>query len=198
MFDRNLCAGKTDEELAKRALEKKGFYACLVEKYAPKLKKYISRFTGLANEAIDDILQNAFIKAYINLNDFDQSLKFSSWIYRIAHNEAISYLRANKNKTASIYFEDEEGNIYEKIASDIDLTIEARKTINKEQIKKVLSRMDSKYREIIVLRFLEEKDYGEISDILKMPMGTVATMVSRAKKHFKEVAIKTNINFEPL
>lgn len=195
MCDSAQCAHKTDEELVKDTLGSKGFYACLVDRYEKKLKRYVARFVGLGNESANDILQNIFIKAYINLNDFDQSLKFSSWVYRIAHNEAVSYLRANRKKITGVYFEDGEGNVSERLADEFDLQADAEKQLLSQKISKVLDAMDGKYREIIILRVLEQKEYAEISDILKIPMGTVATLISRAKKNFRCAAQRENIRF---
>ncbi|MFH1534644.1 MAG: sigma-70 family RNA polymerase sigma factor, partial [Patescibacteria group bacterium] len=68
-------------------------------------------------------------------------------------------------------------------------------TLSNEKIQKVLSQMDKKYQEVIVLKYLEDKDYQEISDILKKPVGTVGTLLSRAKKQFKQVVQKQGTEF---
>jgi RNA polymerase sigma-70 factor (ECF subfamily) len=132
-------------------------------------------------------LQEVFIKVYRNLNDFDQSLKFSSWIYRIAHNEVISHYRKMKSRPKLITTDNDEW--LKTIAGSDDLEKELERKFTSEEIRNILSKIDAKYREVLVLRFLEEKDYKEISDILEKPMGTVATLINRAKKQFKSESL---------
>ena len=83
--------------------------------------------------------------------------------------------------------------IYEKLAADLNIKEETDQTLLKEKIKTLLSKLDRKYREVLILKYLEDKDYTEISNILKKPMGTVATLINRAKNKFKELATKNNL-----
>lgn len=125
-----------------------------------------------------DIVQNAFIKAFMNLNGFDIEKKFSSWIYRIVHNEAVNILAKRKNELPileNMNFESEES-----IEDDLS------KEETKEKVNKCLSHMPLKYAEPISLFFLEEKSYEEISDILRIPIGTVGTRINRAKVLMKK------------
>ena len=82
MIQKNMCHG-SDEDLVVKTLTNQDFYYCLVIRYEKALKRYISRMTNLREAEIEDVLQDVFLKAYLNLNDFDQSLKFSSGIYRL-------------------------------------------------------------------------------------------------------------------
>jgi len=187
---------KTDSELVSLTLKDSEAFLFLVERYEEKLLRYVRRFAGLGRQCAEDVVQEVFLKTYRNLNDFDQSLSFSSWIYRIAHNEAVNYLKKLSGKqTVGLEGDDENVvSLIDVLASDIDLV----KTLKKKEIVKmvqnVLSGMSEKYREILVLKFLEEKDYLEISDILKKPMGTVATLINRAKAQFRKVAEALDIN----
>jgi RNA polymerase sigma-70 factor (ECF subfamily) len=79
------------------------------------------------------------------------------------------------------------------LASNEDLAKALERKYTGEEVRSVLNDMDERYREVLVLKFLEEKDYKEISDILEKPMGTVATLINRAKKQFKEETIKRDI-----
>jgi RNA polymerase sigma-70 factor (ECF subfamily) len=79
------------------------------------------------------------------------------------------------------------------LASNEDLAKELERKYTGEEVRSVLDDMDERYKEVLVLKFLEEKDYKEISDILEKPMGTVATLINRAKKQFKEETIKRDI-----
>lgn len=185
---------KTDEELATLSLREEDFYLCLMQRYEAKLKRYIHRISRSNEQDAEDILQEVFLKAYLNLNNFDASLKFSSWIYRITHNEVISAFRRQKARPQTNNLGDND-ELLNKLASDLDLTKEIHGREKSMEIKKVLSRLDGKYREVLVLKFLEDKNYAEISDILKKPPGTIATLINRAKKKFKEEALKLNLNF---
>jgi len=183
-----------DEDLIPLILKNRDFFAILMERYEQKLTRYIKKISGLNTQDTEDILQDIFLKVYQNLNDFDPSLKFSSWIYRISHNEIISHWRKSKTRPQFVGG-DEIDNFLHNIASKLDIHKDLQDKSLQDDIKKVLAKMDLKYREVLVLKFLEEQSYEEISDILKKPMGTVATLINRAKKQFKKEASKANIQF---
>lgn len=187
MTDQDPCVGKTDEELVALTLEDREQYGCLIRRYEAPLVRYVRRIAGLSDDDIADVLQNAFINAYRNLNDFDPTLKFSSWIYRIAHNEAISHHRRRSARPQTISVE-EGDDMFELLASEVDVPRDVDRKMTARRIRSVLDSIDPKYRDVLVLKFLEDKDYREISDILQKPMGTVATLISRAKKQFREKA----------
>lgn len=187
----DLCVSKTDEELVAMALEDQDYFAYIVTRYEKKLLSYIIRISGLPREDAEDVLQEVFIKIYVNLNSFDDKLKFSSWAYRITHNEAINNYRKKKSRPQCAMDLDDE--FLNNLASDMQTDGHIDIQYLKENVKKVLGVMEPKYREVLVLRFWEDKDYGEISDILKKPMGTVATLLSRAKSSFRKEIEKQNI-----
>lgn len=186
-------ADKTDEELVLMTLENEDLFLHIMKRYEGKLMAYIIRISGFSKEDAEDVLQEVFIKAYINLNSFDNDLKFSSWIYRIAHNEAINTYRKKKVRPQNAMNLDDSflSNLASDLKTDRDVDVEYLRL----HINKILDRLDIKYKEILILRFWEDKDYKEISDILKKPMGTVATLVSRAKKAFQEEIKKEENNF---
>lgn len=188
----DLCLSKTDEELVKMALNNQDSFLYLVERYEKKLLSYIIRISGFSKEDAEDVLQEVFIKVYVNLNSFDDDLKFSSWIYRITHNEVINNYRKKKVRPQSVMDLDDE--FLNNLASDLKTDGHIDQRYLKENVAKVIENLDPKYKEILVLRFWEDKDYSEISDILKKPMGTVATLISRAKKKFQEELEKQEIN----
>ena len=126
-----------------------------------------------------DATQEGFIKAYINLNGFDTKKKFSSWIYRIVHNEAMNLINKNKKYTMM--------NAEVEYDSGVDLEDEL---IKKELITRThqcLDKMPILYKEPLSLFFLDEKSYEEISDILRIPTGTVGTRINRAKIIMKKI-----------
>lgn len=156
-----------------------------MKRYEEKLANYVKRFTYLPDEDIADIVQESFIKAYQNLNDCDCKLKFSSWMYRIVHNQAINFMKKNK-QSIKIDIENDDEFVDWLVA---DTNIE-KETINKhfnEYVKTIIEKLKPIYKEVLILKFFEDKDYQEISDILQKPMGTVATLLSRAKIQFKKI-----------
>lgn len=179
----------TDENLVKLSLENQDNFSFIIDRYENKITRYIKMLGKLSNDDIEDLLQDIFIKVYKNLNNFNTDLKFSSWIYRIAHNEAINKFK--RNRTIDFDFDDID-YFFKKISECIDcnkenIEINLDKKILKEKINKVFTKMDLKYKEILILKFIEDKDYKEISDILKKPTNTVGTLINRAKKQFKEI-----------
>ncbi len=186
---------KTDAELVALTLQDREIFSYLVNRYEAKLFRYIRRFTGVSIECAEDILQEAFIKIYRNLNDFDTDLSFSSWVYRIAHNEAINHLKkANGHLTVPLETDDKDAlSLINILESETDIPKELDKKDLRKKVQKVVSMLSPDFREMLILRYLEEKDYKEISDILKKPMGTVATLINRAKVQFKQIAEKNNL-----
>lgn len=183
----------SDEKLVSLSLEKQDYFAELIDRYESKLLRYIRRLVNVNHETAEDILQEVFIKVYRNLNDFDQSLKFSSWIYRITHNEAISYYRANQKKEVSVSI-DKDNGLVNILKSSLETD---KEVVDKEivvKIKEVLDCLPEKYRDVLVLKYLEEKDYEEIGDILRIPVGTVGTLLSRGKVEFRKLALVRKMN----
>lgn len=187
----DLCISKTDEELIALALENQDYFVCIMERYEKKLISYIIRISGYSKEDAEDILQEVFIKIYVNLNSFDDNLKFSSWVYRITHNEVINNYRKKKARPQCAMDLDDE--FLNNLASDMKTDGHIDMQYLKDNVRRVIEKMEPKYREVLVLRFWEDKDYSEISDILKKPMGTVATLLSRAKTNFQKELERQNI-----
>ncbi len=174
-----------DEELVTRTLSDNREYLHIMGRYEAKLMRYVLRIASFSREEAEDVLQETFIKAYQNLNDFDRSFKFSSWIYRIAHNEAINALRKTSRFPTLAPTEQNE-SVVEHLADSLDLERELDHRLHKERVLAALEALDAKYRNVLVLKFLEEKSYEEISDILQRPVGTVGTLVNRARKQLKK------------
>jgi RNA polymerase sigma-70 factor (ECF subfamily) len=184
-------AEKTDEDLVRLTLKNIEAYVFLVERYEEKLLRYIMRISRGTREDAEDLLQDVFLSAYKNLNDFDQNLKFSSWIYRIAHNKVISHFRKITARPKTMTYEGD-SQLLNVLASEENIAKALERKYTAEEVRIAIDQLDEKYREVLMLKFLEEKDYKEISDILEKPMGTVATLISRAKKQFKEKTEQVN------
>ena len=194
-ISKNECRKLKDDELVRRSLQNVEYFACLFERYEKKLIYYILRISSFSPEEADDVLQEAFLKIWKNLNKFDSSLKFSSWAYRIVHNTAMSNWRKSRSygKNQHINIDDE---LFKNMLPGNDFVEELHKGNIDLEIRKILNGIPKNYSDVLVLKFLEEKKYNEISDILKKPVGTVATLIHRAKKAFRKEADKNNIIFE--
>jgi len=187
-------ANKSDIELVKLSLENQDFFVYLVNRYKEKLSNYIKRLTRVDNDEVEDILQEVFIKVYLNLNDFNEDLKFSSWIYRITHNQVISCYRKLKARPEG-YAVNIDDQAAKNLTADVHIAINTDLNLAKDNIMVILDALNEKYREVLVLKFLEEKNYQEISDIIKKPFGTIASTISKAKAEFKKEMERKNINF---
>lgn len=173
-----------DATIAKQSLADPHYFSHIVERYEDKLRRYIYRLGRFTIQDTEDILQNTFIAVYKNLNGFDSDLSFSSWIYRITHNETISYIRRKGFKTQQKTLNTED--ILQIIPSEIDI----EKDYDQQEMKKILhaiiQTLPQKYYDVLVLYTFEQRSYQEISDILKIPIGTVGTRINRSKAYIKK------------
>ncbi len=180
---------KSDADLVSLSLENSEFYGFLIQRYQERLKRYILRIAGGVYNDVDDILQDVFIKVYKNLNGYNPKLKFSSWIYRITHNETISFLRKINRKPTTYNFEIDAVKV-KTIEEDLTLDQKLDNAKVKENLLRIINNLDKKYQDVVMLRYTEDKDYQEISDILRKPQGTVATLLRQAKSQLKEEILK--------
>lgn len=185
------CVNKTDEQIVVLTLKNQDYYLCLMKRYEVKLLNYILKISNISREDAEDILQEVFIKAYQNLNDFDLNFKFSNWIYSIAHNATISSFRKKKVRPQTVSWEDKDSNNI--LESTLDVENTSLQKLTYKQILKIINRLPLKYKDVLILKFMEGKDYREISDILHKPMGTIATLINRAKKSLKQELKKEDI-----
>lgn len=160
-------------------------YEEIVKRYEKPLLRY-ARYLTKQSEFSPDIVQNAFIKAYVNLKGFDISKKLSSWLYRIVHNEAVNRIRKE-----SRFFSFEDIEWVEQIFSRSEPVEEALQASEiRKLLKESLQEIPLAYRAPLILFYLEDKSYDEISDVLRIPMGTVGTRINRGKKYLKKVVQK--------
>jgi len=173
----------SDEQLVKKIRsEDSELYAEIVKRYQQGLYRYLRYLTNQSAEA-EGLVQDVFIKAYRNLFGFDTKRKFSSWIYRIAHNEGVNYLKkAARRKDISLKYLD-----FTVPAPDDCSENQSTREETKRKIQKCLGELKPKYREPLVLYYFEEKSYQEISDILRIPKGTVGTLISRGRSVLKAI-----------
>jgi RNA polymerase sigma-70 factor (ECF subfamily) len=172
---------QTDEEIAR--LVQSGdidLFGKLIERYEEKIKRYGRKFLkGI--EDIEDVVQDVFIKAYENIQSFDIKKKFSSWLYRIAHNEFVNALKKHKKKPLSFFELDI--ILPHSSAEEVNQKIDNQEIL--KNIDRYLDKLSPKYREPFILYYLEELSYKEISDILHVPISTVGVRLKRAKEKLK-------------
>ncbi|KOS66861.1 RNA polymerase sigma factor SigW [Lysinibacillus contaminans] len=163
-------------------------FADIVSLYQHKLYQVCYRMLSNKQEA-EDIAQEAFVRAYMNLHTFDQKRKFSTWLYRIATNLCIDRIRKKK---PDYYLDAEvtgtEGlDMYSQIAAKDQLPEETLVQMElQERIQYEIGRLPDKYRSVIVLKYIEELSLQEISEILDMPLGTVKTRIHRGREALRK------------
>lgn len=172
----------TDIELVRLSIEDNQNFSLIIDKYEQKLFRYIMRLGDFHIEEAEDILQEIFIKVYIYLNEFDPSLSFSSWVYRITHNYIIDYFRHKNTRSIVSLNDDEYVYLYETLKSEEDIHFDLKEKDMQITVKNAIRKLPQDVYELIILRYIEDKSYEEISDILRIPIPTVWTLLHRAKK----------------
>lgn len=184
---------KKDEELVEQIKTNKELFIYLMKRYEEKIKKYIRRISGLPPEAVEDLSQNIFLKVYLNLDYFDQSQKFSSWIYRIAHNETINFWLYNKRRQVEPWDINEAPKNVLRDSTNIENEIYQK--INNQKLLDAFEVIDQKYSAVLVLNFIEGKSYREIAKEMDKPIATIGTLLNRGKKILKKELVR--IGFTP-
>ncbi|HRT67597.1 MAG TPA: RNA polymerase sigma factor, partial [Bacteroidota bacterium] len=147
------------------------------------------------SEDAKDLTQETFIKIYNNLASYNPIYPFSSWILKISSNTCIDFLRKKKIDTIPLEKQDDdnENDIYLQIPDTT--SIPDKTLINKEKIQnlnKLIDMLPETYQKIIKLRFEDDLNYIEISETLNIPLGTVKTLIFRARKMLEILAKKHN------
>lgn len=174
-----------DKQLVERALAgSEDAYREIVDRYQRPIYSLVIRMVRDPSAA-EELAQDVFCKAFKALNSFDPTRKFSSWLFKIAHNAAIDQLRRRRVPTVSLENEDAERD--DPLRSYADPNAENPEEYFRRQelgvaIESSLAGLRPEYREILVLRFEQEKSYEEISEIVDLPLGTVKTHLHRARK----------------
>jgi RNA polymerase sigma-70 factor (ECF subfamily) len=159
-------------------------YQKLTEKYRRPLQYHVNKMVK-ESEQVEDLVQEAFIKAFKNLDSYNSSYAFSTWLYRITTNHTIDYLRKKKLKTTSIDkpIKTREGEMSFELP---DEHAETDRKIIRKQRKKIITHaienLPEKYRQVIEMRHIEELSYQEIADELDLPLGTVKAHIFRARE----------------
>lgn len=160
----------------------------IVEIYKNSVYQLCFRMLGNRSEA-EDMAQEAFIRAYVNIHSYKQEYKFSTWLFRIATNLCIDRIRKKKpDYSLDAEVSGTEGlTMYSQIPSNSPLpeteleSLELHEAVNKEILK-----LPEKYRSAIVLKYIEELSLKEISEILDLPLGTVKTRIHRGREVLRQ------------
>lgn len=174
-----------DDKLVKRAIGgDEEAYTQLVEKYERALYFHILKMIK-DKEQVEDLVQETFVKAFDNLNTYSTNYAFSTWLYRIATNHTIDYLRKKKLKTLSIDepMRTKDGEMEMQLPDDSAGT--DRDIIRKQRqkiVQNAIKNLPEKYRKVIEMRHMEEKSYKEIAKVLDLPLGTVKAHIFRARE----------------
>ena len=165
-------------------------FASLVDRYKKRLFNYIYRMVNHYDSALE-LSQDVFLKAYASLDKYDPSYRFSTWIFRIATNTAIDYLRKCKGYYTSIdqpfQYDDEDG-FYIQLKDEGDTPqeiLEQKETTTK--IEEAIGLLPEKYKQLIILRHMNDCSYGEISEMTGLPLGTVKNRIFRAREALRHI-----------
>lgn len=172
----------TDEAIA-RAVQAgdQNAFGELINRYEVKLSRYGRKFLR-QREAIEDMVQDVFIKAYLNIQSFDPDKRFSPWIYRIAHNTFINELRRSHR---FLFFDFDTDTLFPHLIAAETADQGALESELRSHLDELVSLLPPKYREVIVLHYIEDLSYQEISDVLHIPVNTVGVRLNRARQHLR-------------
>jgi RNA polymerase sigma-70 factor (ECF subfamily) len=189
-------AAAADTELVVRAIagREDGFEE-LVRRYQRPIVAYVYRMVGDYDAALD-LAQEVFIKVYNSLGRYRPEFKFSTWIYRIAHNAAIDHLRRQgASRTEEMQVECEDGTTFEKPLASKSLTPEqeTERGERRAEIEEVVALLPHAYRELIVLRHSHDLSYDEIAEVTALPLGTVKNRIFRAREAMRELLVARGI-----
>lgn len=181
----------TDSELIVSAISgREDGFEELVRRYQRPITGYVYRMLSNYDAALD-VSQEVFIKVYNSLERYSSDYKFSTWLYRIAHNAAIDYMRRNSMNTQSLETETSEGSFQLQIEDGRANPEQQREQTEwRNEIEVVVKCLPVAYRDLIVLRHSRDMSYDEISEITGLPLGTVKNRLFRAREMMREMFIQ--------
>ena len=163
-----------------------GSFEELVRRYQRPISAYVYRMVGNYESALD-LTQEIFIKVYNSLRRYRPEFKFSTWIYKIAHNSAVDHLRRTSTREQSL-ISGTDGDSFELPLESSRLTPE-QESEQKErriEIESVVRSLPSNYRELIILRHSQDLTYEEIVEVTGLPLGTVKNRLFRAREMMRQ------------
>jgi RNA polymerase sigma-70 factor (ECF subfamily) len=172
----------SDERLVELSLDgDEGAFGILVRRYQRRLTAFLSQLVGDI-ELARELSQEAFVRAWSALERFNPKYRFSTWLFRIAHNLGIDQLRRRRLQTTPLYRTDSEGDEVEVVVPDLEKDplghLENRALAS--ELREVIDGLRPEYRELVLLRHFGGLSYQEIADFTEMPLGTVKNKLFRA------------------
>jgi RNA polymerase sigma-70 factor, ECF subfamily len=184
----------SDVELIAKALSgREDGFEELVRRYQRPITNYVFRMLNDYDASLD-VTQEVFIKVYNSLQRYSSEYKFSTWLYRIAHNAAIDYIRRRSPNQQSIETENKDGVYQLQIESQEPNPEQERERSEwRTEIESVVKCLPAVYRELILLRHAQDLSYDEIAEITSLPLGTVKNRLFRAREMMREIFIERGI-----
>jgi RNA polymerase sigma-70 factor, ECF subfamily len=183
LFSRWLLTVDEDSQLIERTLSgDRSAFNELVMRYQDRLYSSMLAVTGCAEEA-EDVVQDAFVRAFVKLESFQQSSQFFTWLYRIAFNTALSRHRKRRSKISLDQTREATGLEPIDLADAPDEPMMRRERV--EMVRVAMAQLSEEHRTILVLREMEDNPYETIAEILEISIGTVRSRLSRARYQLK-------------
>lgn len=193
VFSRDLSL-VSDRELVAIAIDGfDGSFEELVRRYQRPISAYVYRMVGNYESALD-LTQEIFIKVYNSLNRYRAEFKFSTWIYKIAHNAAVDHLRRTATREQSLVI-GPEGDSFDLPLESARLSPEqeSERKERRGEIEAVVRALPANYRELIILRHSQDLSYEEIVDVTGLPLGTVKNRLFRAREMMRQQFVDKGI-----
>lgn len=193
VFSRDLSA-VSDRELVAIAVDGfDGSFEELVRRYQRPIAAYVYRMVGNYESALD-LTQEIFIKVYNSLNRYRAEFKFSTWIYKIAHNAAVDHLRRSSTREQSLVAGTESDSFELPIeSSHLTPEQESERKERRGEIESVVRALPANYRELIILRHSQDLSYEEIVEVTGLPLGTVKNRLFRAREMMRQQFVDKGI-----
>lgn len=181
----------TDGELITKAITgREDSFEELVRRYQRPITNYVYRMLANYDSSLD-VTQEIFIKVYNSMARYSPEYRFSTWLYKIAHNAAIDHLRRNSNHEQSLEIENEDGTYQVQFESKrLNPEQEREHSEWREEIDAVVKKLPAGYRELIILRHNQDLSYDEIAEITNLPLGTVKNRLFRAREMMRDIFIE--------
>jgi RNA polymerase sigma-70 factor, ECF subfamily len=192
-FQRDLTVVIDSDLVASAIVGAEGSFEELVRRYQRPISAYVYRMVGNYESALD-LTQEIFIKVYSSLSRYRSEFKFSTWIYKIAHNAAVDHLRRTATREQSLVVGPE--------GDQFDLPIESKRLSPEQEserrerrieIETVVRALPANYRELIILRHSQDLSYEEIVEVTGLPLGTVKNRLFRARELMRQQFVEKGI-----
>src|ERR671926_514834 len=192
-FSRDLTAASDRELVATAVSGVDGSFEELVRRYQRPISAYVYRMVGNYESALD-LTQEIFIKVYSSLRRYRAEFKFSTWIYKIAHNCAIDHLRRTATREQSLVMGSESDQFDMPVeCGRLSPEQESERRERRIEIESVVRTLPSNYRELIVLRHSQDLSYEEIVEVTGLPLGTVKNRLFRAREMMRQQFVEKGI-----